>query len=312
MNHYTTSTPIDSRFPTGPQHTVLNVFALARDAGLAFVVLILLITLWPLRTVPTGSRGVITVGGAIKGIEAEGFTLIAPWQKLSIFNIRAEQADVKDAEGATSDTQPVKTSMTVRYSIAPDKVAEVFEKYSHDGNLDSYIHTATLETFKAVTAKYTAPDLIAKRPLVSGDIASLLRTKVGLYGAQIINIDMTNFSFSPSYMAAINEKVTQEQLKLGAENKLLTVMAEQKQKVAVAQAEAAAVQATADGAAYALLKNATAQAESLKIQGQALAQNPTVLELRRIEVTLAQAGRWNGVLPVNVYGSAPIPFMNLK
>lgn len=288
----------------------IRIGAIARDVLLFIVAFVLLIWMWPLRSVPTGSRGVITVGGAIKGIEAEGFTLIAPWQRLDIFNIRAEQADVKDAEGATSDTQPVKTSMTVRYSIAPDKVAEVFEKYSHDGNLDSYIHTATLETFKAVTAKYTAPDLIAKRPLVSGDIASLLRTKVALYGAQIINIDMTNFSFSPSYMAAINEKVTQEQLKLGAENKLLTVQAEQKQKVAVAQAEASAVQATADGAAYALLKGATAQAEALKIQGQALVQNPAVLDLRRIEVEMAKAGKWDGALPTAIYAGAPIPFFN--
>jgi len=277
----------------------------------ALVAIILLVWFWPLRTVPTGSRGVITVGGAIKGIEGEGFTLIAPWQKLSVFNIRAEQADVTKAEGATADTQPVTTSLTVRYSIAPDKVAEVFEKYSHDGNLDSYIITATLETFKAVTARYTAPDLIAKRQLVSNDISAALKAKVSLYGAQIINIDMTGFSFSPSYMAAINEKVTQEQLKLGAENKLLTVQAEQKQKVAIAEAEANALKAQSDGQAYANVKLAKAQAESLDVQGQAIARNPSVLQLRSIEVQMAQAGRWNGVLPVNVYGSAPIPFMNL-
>ena len=50
--------------------------AIARDALIGGVVLILLLVFWPLRTVPTGSRGVITVGGAIRGIEAEGFTLL--------------------------------------------------------------------------------------------------------------------------------------------------------------------------------------------------------------------------------------------
>lgn len=274
--------------------------------------LFLLVNYWPIRTVPTGHRGVITVGGAIKGIEAEGFTLVAPWQTLSVFNIRAEQADVKDAEGSTSDTQPVKVNLTVRYSISPDKVTEVFEKYSHDGNLDSYIYTATLETFKAVTAKYTAPDLIAKRPNVSADIAALLRTKIAQYGAQVINIDMTNFSFSPSYMAAINDKVTQEQLRLGAENKLKTVEAEQKQKVAIAEAEASALRAKADGEAYANLKVATAQAEALKIQNAALAQNKDVLELRRIEVLHIQAERWNGQLPTAIYAGAPVPFINTE
>lgn len=277
---------------------------------LAAVTLLLLLTFWPLRTVPTGSRGVVTVGGAIRGVEPEGFTLIAPWQKLSVFNIRAEQADVKDAEGATSDTQPVKTSLTVRYSISPDKVVEVFEKYSHDGNLDSYIHTASLEIFKAVTARYTAPDLIAKRPNVSADISAALREKVAQYGARIINIDMTNFAFSPSYMAAINEKVTQEQLRLGAENKLKTVEAEQKQKVAVAEAEASAVKATADGAAYARVKTATAEATALQLQNDALSKNKEVLALRSIEVEKIKAERWDGALPTSIYAGTPIPFFN--
>jgi regulator of protease activity HflC (stomatin/prohibitin superfamily) len=66
---------------------------------------------------------------------------------------------------------------------------------------------------------------------------------------------MRNFSFSSSYMDAINDKVTQEQLRLAAENKPRTVEAEQKQKVAIAEAEA------------------------LKIQNAALSQNRDVLEL---------------------------------
>ncbi len=285
-------------------------FAIARNFVLALLALLVILWVWPLRTVPTGSRGVITIGGAIKGIEAEGFLLIAPWQRLDIFNIRAEEATVEGAEGSTSDTQPVKVSLTVRYSIQTNRVSEVFEKYSHDGNLQSYVQTATQEVFKAVTAKYTAPDLIAKRAIVSGDILAALRTKLDLYGAQVINVDMRNFAFSPSYMAAINDKVTQEQLRLGAENKLKTVEAEQKQKVAVAEADAAAARATADGQAYAQLKLATAQAEALKVQNAALAQNRDVLELRRIEVERVKAEKWNGALPTSIYAGAPIPFFN--
>ena len=94
-----------------------------------------------------------------------------------------------------------------------------------------------------MTARYDAPDLISQRPKVSADIYDALTTKLAKYGARVINIDMTGFSFSPTYMAAINDKVTQEQLRLAAENKLKTVEAEQKQN-AVAEAEANAVRAT--------------------------------------------------------------------
>ena len=289
----------------------LNTFLVVRDAIIAGVVLVLLMSFWPVRTVPTGSRGVITVGGAIRGLQAEGFTLIAPWQKLDVFSIRAEQADIEDAQGSTADTQPVRVSLTVRYSISPDRVTEVYEKYSHDGNLSNYVQTATQEVFKAVTARYTAPDLIARRADVSTDITAALRAKLSNYGAQVISIDMRNFAFSDSYMAAINDKVTQEQLRLAAENKLKTVEAEQKQKVAVAEAEANAVKATADGDAYAKVKVATAEAQSLQVQNDALAKNKDVLELRRIEVELTKAQKWNGALPTNMYGSAPIPFLSV-
>lgn len=271
-----------------------------KNAVLSVMGLFVLYIIWPFYSVPTGSRGVVTQFGKIIEIEAEGLAVLPPWRKLSNFSIRAETADIEGAEGSTSDTQPVKVSMTVRYSITPDRVAEVFEKYSHDGNLASYVQTATQETFKAVTAKYTAPDLIAQRSKVSSDINAALRDKLALYGAQVINIDMRNFSFSESYMHAINDKVTQEQLRLAAENKLKTVEAEQKQKVAVAEAEAKATVATA-----------SAQAESIRLQSQALKQSAEVLNLKRIEVERVKAEKWDGKLPQNVYAGAPIPFLNV-
>ena len=280
---------------------------------LAVVVgLVVLSLLWPFYSVPTGSRGVVTQFGRIVGIEGEGLAVLPPWQKLSNFSIRAERADIENAEGSTSDTQPVKVSMTVRYSIGTDRVAEVFEKYSHDGNLASYVQTATQEVFKAVTARYTAPDLIAQRAKVSSDIGTALREKLSLYGAQVISIDMRNFSFSESYMHAINDKVTQEQLRLAAENKLKTVEAEQKQKVAIAEAEANARKAQADGEAYANLTVAKAAAEALRVQSSALAQSKDVLELRRIEVERSKAERWDGKLPQAIYAGAPIPFLNVQ
>ncbi len=282
-----------------------------RSGIIALGVLIVLIAVWPFHSVPTGTRGVVTQFGKIVGIEDEGLVVLPPWKKLAIFSIRAEQADINDAEGSTSDTQPVKVSMTVRYSIATDRVSEVYEKYSHNGDLSSYVQTATAEVFKAVTARYSAPDLIAQRATVSSDISAALKTKIAQYGAMVINIDMTGFSFSPSYMSAINEKVTQEQLRLGAENKLLTVEAEQKQKVAVAEAEASAQRARADGEAYSNLKIAEAQAEALKVQNAALAQNKDVLELRRIQVEQTKAEKWDGKLPEAIYAGAPIPFLNV-
>jgi len=40
----------------------------ARDVIILLLAVLALATCWPLRSVPTGSRGVITVGGAIQDI----------------------------------------------------------------------------------------------------------------------------------------------------------------------------------------------------------------------------------------------------
>jgi regulator of protease activity HflC (stomatin/prohibitin superfamily) len=308
----TTDIPADNYGSPAKKETVVRWGAIMRDIGILIVTLIAIAIIWPFYSVPTGSRGVVTQFGKIVGIENEGLAMLPPWQKLSLFNIRSEQADIENAQGSTSDTQPVAVSLTVRYAIGTDKVAEVYEKYSHNGDLSSYVQTGTQEIFKAVTARYTATELIAKRSAVSSDIYEALGSKLAIYGAHVVNIDMRNFAFSGSYMSAINEKVTQEQLRQAADNKLKTVESEQKQKVAIAEAEAAAVKATADGDAYATVKNATAAAEAIKAQGTALVSAPQVLELRRIEVQLEQARKWNGQLPSAIYAGAPIPFLNVK
>lgn len=281
-------------------------------AIIAVIALIGITAFQPFNTVPTGYRGVVTQFGKIVGVEGEGLTLLPPWQRLHVFNTRAEQADIEKAEGSTSDQQPVHVSLTVRYSIMTDKVSEVFERYSRNGDLSSYVQTATAEVFKAVTAKYTAPDLISQRAKVSADITAALGAKLITYGAMVINIDMRNFAFSESYMRAINDKVTQEQLKLGADNALLTTKSVEEKKVVIATAEANSVKAKADGDAYALLTNAKAQAEALRVQNNALAQNKDVLELRRIEVEMKKAEQWDGKLPVNMYAGAPMPFLQVK
>lgn len=95
-----------------------------------------------------------------------------------------------------------------------------------------------------------------------------------------------------------------------AETKLKTVEAEHKQKVVIAEAEATAVKATADGQAYANLKVATAQAEASSVQNAALSQNRDMLELRRIEVEMVKAEKWNAALPTSIYAGMPVPYFN--
>ena len=166
--------------------------------------------------------------------------------------------------------------------------------------MDSYVGTATIEAFKAVTSKYDATELISKRSDVSLAVQVAIQNKVSKYGAEILSIDMTQFAFSADYMKAIGQKVTEEQQKLAEINKLERIKVEQQQKVVTAQAEAEAKVAEAKG-----------KAEAVRLEAQALQSNMSILELRRIEVQKIQAEAWDGKLPSTVMGSA-IPMINLS
>lgn len=309
--NYAKYTTTKDRFGQDQTVSEFDKFKFLKHVAAALGIFILVSFLWPLREVPTGHRGIYTIGGKITATTSEGYTLIWPWERLNNFSIRPDAATVEGAEGATADTQPVKVSLTVRYTKQPDKVDEIFELYSHDGNMDSYVDTATREAFKAVTAQYTATELISKRAEVSTKFSSAIQAKLNTYYVKVVSVDVTSFLFSDSYMQAINMKVTEEQKKLAAENRAKTVEAEQRVKVVTAEAEAHALKAKADGEAYSVLTAAQANAKALKVQNDALAQNRDVLELKRIEVELTKAQKWDGALPTHIYGSAPVPYMNV-
>lgn len=56
---------------------------------------------------------------------------------------------------------------------------------------------------------------------------------------------------------------------------------------------------------------AQAEAEAMRIKTQALSQNKSLIEYERVQVEKIQAERWDGKLPQNIYGSAPLPILNL-
>lgn len=286
-------------------------FAIARFVLLALVALFFVFGSWFI--VPTGERAVLTTFSEYSSTYDAGLHFKIPLiQSTHKINLRTQSAEVKKAEGGTHDLQPVHVGLMVRYSILPDKVKHVFSAYSTDGDMDHFVTTATAETFKAVTARYSAPNLIIMRSQVSADVLNALQIKVNQYGLKIENIDMTDFAFEAQYMASVNAKVREEQNMATQANVLKRVEIEQQQKVVTAKAEAESTQARASAEAFAIAAVATAKAKALEVEGKALRENSNVAELRRIEVDMVRAQRWNGTVPATMYGSAPIPFVTGK
>ncbi|HEY1392809.1 MAG TPA: prohibitin family protein [Methylibium sp.] len=257
---------------------------------LAVLILLLLLLWWlaPVAIVPAGYRGVITTfGRASDTVYEPGIHLRFPLaQALHLMDVRIQKGE-GEGDAASRDLQSVHTRIAINYNLLPSSAVNAFRDIgpSTDVVADRIIVPATQEAVKAVTARFTAEELITRRTEVRDAIGSLLREKMQRHGLVLDEFAIVNFAFSRSFSEAIEAKVKAEQEKLKAERDLQRIEVEAKQKVASAKAEA----------------------EALALQRQQV--TPELLALRRIENERAAIAKWDGKLP-QVAGGA-MPFINV-
>ncbi len=170
-------------------------------------------------TISAGNRGVKTRVGAVVGTLQPGLYFKLPYIEHIISMDIQTQKEQTEAEAASKDLQTVKTTVAVNYNLQEEKVADLFTRIgtSYSGRL---IDPAIQEVVKAVTARYTAEELITKRPQVTEDIQSSLSEKLSQNDIIVTGVSIVNFDFSQQFNAAIEAKVTAEQNALAAKNKL--------------------------------------------------------------------------------------------
>lgn len=118
---------------------------------------------------------------------------------------------------------------------------------------------------------------------------------MGPVGIRVISLSYVGRpEYPPTVIESINAKVTANQKTLQRE-----------QEVKQREAEANMLRAEADGQADAKLKLAEAEAKSIQIRGQALRENPEVLQLEAIN-------KWNGTLPQYMTSGTNTPFIRVK
>jgi len=269
-------------------------------------------------SVSTGSVGVVKHFGAVQPYTLpEGVSWVRPWPFASVTEVTTQNNTTEtEADAASKDLQMVKTKVTLQWSIAPHMAALFLQRFGDcDGCWVGLITPAVEETVKAVSARYTAEQLITQRHQVKAEIEQGLNgflkktlSERGVDGAiHIANVAVTNFEFSHDFNASIEAKVKAEQDSLRAENEKRTkiTQAEAKAREVTLAAEATAKQTTlaADAEAYATEVQSKAKAGAIKREADALNANPQLVELRRIE-------QWNGVLPQ--YQGAAVPWFSVK
>jgi regulator of protease activity HflC (stomatin/prohibitin superfamily) len=195
------------------------------------------------------------------------------------------QKSLTSAAASSSNLQEVSSEVALNFHIVPDKANLVYQTIGIEFK-ERIIDPAVQEVVKAVTAKYTAEELITKRAVVSEAMKTTLTERLLAYNIAVDAFSIVGFSFSKIYLEAIEAKQTAEQLALKAERDLDRIKIEANQKVTAAKAEA----------------------ESLRLQKTNISRE--LIELRKVEANLKAIDKWNGILP-QVTGGGAVPFIGV-
>ncbi len=275
----------------------VNVVEMIREKGtkglkavkfgfLLFIAFVVVLVMNPFVVIGAGERGVVLNFGAVQPtVLGEGLHFRIPIvQRVVKVDVKVHKEQV-DAEAASKDLQDIRSTIAVNYHILPDKANWVYQNIG-TAFKERIIDPTVQEVVKAITAKYTAIELITQREKVRSEVRALLKERLVAYNIIVDDFSIVNFKFSQQFTQAIEAKQTAEQLALKAQRDLERIKIEAEQKVAQARAEA----------------------EALRLQKENV--TPQLIKLRQIEASIKAIDKWDGHLPK--FNSGAVPFIDVK
>lgn len=273
--------------------------------------------------IPTGYVGVVyNMSGGVDGeVLSQGFHLVEPTKKVTVYSIGIEQSYLsaekigdspKDESFSipTSDGKTVRVNLEFSYRFDEERVAETFTKFkgkSGEDIKDTFIKPKIIAWTQEVSANYPVTDIFGdKRTQINAELDVYLREKFEPYGIVIDTVNFTDISVDAETAAAIQKKVNAQQ-----ELELANIEAETAKIQANKDREVARVQAEKDKEVAAIkaekeIIEAEAKAEALRIasEAEAEANKKIAASLTKELIEKIKYERWNGQMPKVSGGNA--------
>ncbi len=237
--------------------------------------------------IPAGHTGVaLTFGKVEDTVLQEGLHFKVPFvQKIVVVDNRIVKLDV-NTEAFSKDLQTITTVVAVNYHVGKENSQTLYKNVGM-GFEEVLITPAVNEVLKAVTAKYTAVELVSSRAEVSMLLDDGLNEKMNAYGIFINELNIINWDFSEEYINAVEAKQV-------AEQNLIKTRTEQEQALVIANTEAEKRVIAAE-----------AQANEIKVLAEANAESNRILteSISELLIKYQTVAKWDGKLPTVMAGS---------
>lgn len=197
-----------------------------------------------------------------------------------------------------SDGTTIAYLIGVAYKVDPTKVTTVFQTYRKgvEDITDTDLRQKIADALNRLASRMSTDKFIdgGKADLLASALKEI-QDDMEPIGIQVISLSYVGKpEYPPTVIDSINAKVTANQKTLQRE-----------QEVKPREAEANMLRAEADGQADTKMTLAKAEAESIRIRGQALHENPEFLQLEAIN-------KWSGTLSQYMTSGAGTPFIQVK
>ena len=237
--------------------------------------------------IPAGHTGVALTFGKVEDVVLqEGLHFKVPFvQKIVVVDNRIVKLDV-NTEAFSKDLQTITTVVAVNYHVGKENSQTLYKNVGM-GFEEVLITPAVNEVLKAVTAKYTAVELVSSRAEVSMLLDEGLNEKMNAYGIFINELNIINWDFSEEYINAVEAKQV-------AEQNLIKTRTEQEQALVIANTEAQKRVIAAD-----------AEANEIKVLAQANAESNRIIteSISELLIKYQTVSKWDGKLPTVMSGS---------
>lgn len=273
-------------------------------AGLAALLICLIVMAGSFYTVPEGYRGIILRNGAVSGEALPGLGFKVPMVETVVdMSVQTQRFSFNDLAAYSRDIQQAKMTISVNFHLVPDRAREVYSTAGVE-YWNNLISPFVNKRVKEVFGQFTAAEAISKRQDLGIDITDAIMKDVQARGLVVESVQLENIDFSDAYEQAAEAAATAQAKVKQAQQELEQIKVSSQQKVAQADAEATAIKLTADANAYSTKAAGLAEAAAIQAKGTALHDNPEL-------VTLITAQKWNGELPTTMVPGSAVPFVSL-
>lgn len=227
------------------------------------------------------------------------FVQTAKWTK----DLGEGHAANEEVSFSSKDGSIITGDVSLSYQLVKEKVPYFYQEFRSD-DLDTFTHgflrNVARDAFGAIASNYAVEDLYSsKRQEFTSKVKDQINSVAAKYGVQIDQFGFLGAMRLPANLVnSINLKIKANQDALRVENELKISEAEAAKTVAIAEGNSKARIAEAEG---------TSRAQQLLQQ----TVTPAIIELKRLDVQNNAIEKWNGELPTNMYGAAPVPFLNI-